>query len=145
MFGHLFNATILQNIGAITVASPLPLVFTDRWGMEDFASRYFVKWKGASDATGSARISGARRLKSSDFRRLPGPFTRKDVYATAVAYAPRLPETLWRPVLEYGFCRSGPLWTALAVGIPFGSFQLEVATQTAGRSDTWKFDVTCAP
>jgi hypothetical protein len=137
MLGHVSRQKIFFRLGMLTVASPLPLVFTDRRGMEDFANEYSLIYSTAESPL--KEIS----LQSKELARLEGSFTRKAVFAAAIAYAPRLPRALWRAVLGYGFCHSGPLAQAIEEKSPLRSYKLVVRTLTKGRTDEWEFRGKC--
>lgn len=136
--GYMTGIGIFEELGYISVSSPLPIVFTDRAGMEDFASRYTLSWTRKDDGK-----TLEKEITSTDFARLSGPFNRRGVYATAIGYPPRLSARLWKPVLLYGFCRSQVLGMAIGETSPLHSFQLTLSTRTEGRNDQWNFQVNC--
>jgi hypothetical protein len=120
------------------MASPLPLVFTDREGMEDFAQQYVLRFR--------ARGGDEQRqtLQARDLRRVDGAFARRAAYAAAIAYGPRLPEALWRPALEYGFCERRVLSQAVGVREPLSVVVIELISRTRGRSQHgWKASIRC--
>lgn len=139
IIGYLSGSDVLSGLGALTAASPLPLVFTDREGMEDFANQYFLSWMTRGQKKSTAQLT------SQEFSRVSGPFGRKGAYATVVGYAPRLPAELVRSVLKQGFCQRHILAQALIGEPDIQSFELKLSTRTTGRADSWSYTVSCDP
>ncbi len=137
MTGDALGIPFLKGLGAATAASPLPKVFSDVRGLETFASRFALSYR----APGGGLVE--RELTPELYARVRGPYNRRNVYGAALAYAPRLPEALWREVYCYGLGPGGPLRREL--GIPAGARQVRVliATRTRGRRDSWLLEDPC--
>jgi hypothetical protein len=137
MVGDAAGIAPLKGIGAALTASPLPKVFTDVRGLETFASEFTLL----------ATLPSGRELTlpitPEVYRRLGGPYNRRNVYGAALSYAPRLPRPLWEAVFCFGLGSEGPLRREL--GVPAGARHLRVriATRTRGRRDVWVLEAPC--
>jgi hypothetical protein len=138
IIGDVTGVKALKGLGAATAASPFPKVFSDVNGLETFASDFKVFYR--------LPDGGGRSLAITPelYRKLAGPYNRRNVYGAALAYAPRLPQPLWEAVFCYGMKRGGPLRREL--GIPDDAMDISVVitTKTRGRNDTWKLQPACA-
>ncbi|HEV3459228.1 MAG TPA: hypothetical protein VHG32_21955 [Thermoanaerobaculia bacterium] len=138
MVGDATGLTALKGIGAALAASPLPKVFSDVRGLETFASEFTLL------ATLPAGKEIELPITPELYRRLGGPYNRRNVYGAALSYAPRLPQPLWQAVFCHGLGPAGPLRREL--GVPAGATHLRVriATRTRGRTGTWVLEAPCA-
>jgi len=123
--GYAVGSSILSLVGFVSVASPLPLVFSSGEQMEFFAADYRVRYFVARG------ISVERQIDSRLFQSLPGIFSRRSPYMLAVAYGPELYGPLWQSVLKYGLCNHGPLAQILEEQRPilYGKFLLRSKTR----------------
>ena len=130
MIGWTVGSDTLRGIGAVTAASPLPIVFTEVKGVETFASEVHLVYTDARGAEQRVHVTPAL------YSQVKGPYNRRNVYGAAIAYGPIMPEALWRSVLLHGLC-SGDLHNEL--GLPEGirDVRFELRTRTAGRNDAW--------
>ncbi len=137
MVGDASGIAALKGIGAALAASPLPKVFTDVRGLETFASEFTLL------GTLPAGRELVLPITPEVYRRLGGPYNRRNVYGAALSYAPRLPRSLWEAVFCYGLGRGGPLRREL--GVPAGARHLRVriATRSRGRRDVWVLEAPC--
>lgn len=131
--GWLLESDVIKGLGAITAASPLPIVFTEVKGVETFANDVHVVFEDNNDSTLRVRITPAV------YTRLRGPYNRRNVFGAAIAYGPVMDEQLWRSVLGHGLC-SGALQREL--GLPEGmrNTRFVLRTKTAGRNNEWTLD-----
>jgi hypothetical protein len=136
--GFLLGYPPLEAFGFASMSSPLPRVFTDRAGMEDFALAYRLSIRTKSGQREE------RDLHASDFSRLEGPFARRAAYSAAIGYAPRLPDSLWQNALHYGFCETATLGDALELREPPALVKLTLTSKTRGRPKHWTVSVRCA-
>lgn len=136
MVGDALGIRWLRGVGAATVASPLPKVFSDVAGLETFASSFELE----VTTTGG---TVTREITPELYGKLEGPYNRRNVYGAALAYAPRLPVELWERVYCYGFAPGGPLREEL---LPEGArnVKIHIVTGTAGRDDQWILEPSCA-
>src|SRR5712691_6455142 len=84
MTGDVFDLPALKGIGAATVASPAPKVFSAVRGFETYSTRFFLEW---TDTSGTVY---SLRLTPEVYARLAGPYIRRNVYGAALAYGPVL-------------------------------------------------------
>jgi hypothetical protein len=138
MLGDAAGIAPLKGIGAALAASPLPKVFTDVRGLETFASEFTLL------ATLPSGQEIALPITPEVYRRLGGPYNRRNVYGAALSYAPRLPRRLWEAVFCYGLRRGGPLRSELGVPAEAAHLRVRIATRTRGRSDVWVLEAACA-
>ena len=137
MVGYLVDSRVMRGIGAATVASPFPKVFSDVDGLETFASSFEISGR---DENGD---KFAIELGPDLYSQLQGSYNRRNVYGAALSYAPRMPEPLWQSVFCYGLGPDGPLRREL--GLPPGARKLvvKISTNTAGREDVWELRAPC--
>ncbi|MBY0414369.1 MAG: hypothetical protein K2Q18_09395, partial [Bdellovibrionales bacterium] len=102
-FGDTFQISALDKIGFASGFSPLPLVFSDRKGVEDFAHVIDVTYQLKNGQTKE------KIFNQEVFLNLKGPQTKSSIYAIGLAYSTRFPEALWGNTLRYGFCNVGPM------------------------------------
>lgn len=138
LLGYFTGSRALRGIGLVSVAAPLPKVFSDVDGLETFASRFTLR---GVDAHG---VPFELPITPEVYARLEGCYNRRNVYGAALSYAPRMPEPLWSAVFCYGLRTGGPLHREF--NLPAGAHQLsvEIRTQTRGRSDVWILRPDCA-
>ncbi len=101
--GDTFRIKKLDQLGFASGFSPLPLVFSDREGIEDFAHVMKIDY---------VTMSGLHKTTYFDqkfYSNIEGPLNLVGTYSVAIAYSPRFPEMLWRPALLHGFCNNGTL------------------------------------
>jgi hypothetical protein len=137
MVGYATGSRVLRGVGAATVISPLPKVFSDVEGLETFASEFTLTYRRANGLRDSVRITPEL------YGRLGGPYNRRNVYGAALAYAPRLPEPLWTAVYCYGLAPEGPLRRELGFRADDTDFSIRIRTLTRGRDDAWTFEPIC--
>lgn len=128
--GWLMQSDTVKGLGAVTAASPLPIVFTDVKGVETFANDVYVVFENSADSTLHVRITPAV------YSRLSGPYNRRNVFGAAIAYGPVMEEQLWRSVLGYGLC-SGVLQRELGLPQEMRNTRFVLRTRTTGRTDAW--------
>jgi hypothetical protein len=135
--GELTGVASLRGIGAATAVSPFPKVFSDVNGLETFASEFIIEVH-TPDGDSSRTL-----ITPELYRRLGGPYNRRNVYGAALAYAPRFPTGLWEAVFCYGLAPGGPLRREL--GLPQGPARIaiRIRTRTRGRDDTWTLAPSC--
>lgn len=131
--GWLLRSDAVKGLGAITAASPLPIVFTEVKGVETFASNVDVVYENSANSTVRLRITPAV------YSRLSGPYNRRNVFGAAIAYGPVMDEQLWRSVLGYGLC-SGVLQRELGLPQEMRNTRFVLRTRTTGRFDEWTLD-----
>lgn len=136
MLGYVLGSRAVRGIGAVTAAAPLPVVFTEVNGVETFASDFFVLY---DDAQGSPQVL---KITPALYKKLAGPYNRRNVYGAAISYGPVLPEPIWQSILQYGIC-DGPLATELGLPADAANVHIEIKTRTQGRNDAWTLTPNC--
>lgn len=128
----------LEGIALATMAAPLPKVFSAVDGYETFAARFTLI---------ARRPDGSRaviELTPEVTRGLAGPYNRRNVYGAALAYAPRLPRSVWEAVFCHGLGPDGPLRAELGVPANADRVTVEIVARTRGSSDSWTLEAACA-
>lgn len=116
---------------------PLPIVFSDFQGLETFASEFSADIKTQAGNTEQIKITPEL------YSRLGGPYNRRNVYGAAISYGPKLPEKLWKQVLQFGLCSQGPLAQGFGYQEPLRAAAIHIRTRTAGRDDAWRLEIIC--
>ncbi|MEE9437553.1 MAG: hypothetical protein V3V14_01050 [Saprospiraceae bacterium] len=126
----------IKDIGILTCASPLPIVFTEVKGVETFASDFYIKYK--SDSGENEKI----KITPNLYSKIKGPYNRRNIYGAAISYGPVLPDKLWKSVLEYGLCND-VLKSEMQIPVTTTDFEIEISTRTLGRDDIWHLKANC--
>lgn len=103
-------------------------------GLEPFASTFTIVTQG--------REVVAIPVTPELYAKLKGPYNRRNVYGAVFAAGPRLPEAIWRSVLQYGFAPAGPLRQDLGLPEDTTKIRLRIRTNTRGRSGSWELPCT---
>ena len=137
MAGALFGIPALQALGAATLASPAPKVFTTSRGLESFSSRFVLHWR---EADGTPRELAITPQVSA---RLRGPYNRRNVYGALLAFGPVLTaNTETRPMFaeaaRFALCGDAPLLRELGIE-PGNAFEVRVRVES--RSGAYPADL----
>ena len=97
----------LRGIGRISVASPLPIVFTEQKGCETFALDFSIEYE---DDMGNVSIIP---VTPRVYARFDEPYNYRNVLGAAISYGAVLPERIWRPILEFAFIEPGRIGRTL--------------------------------
>ena len=148
MAGDLSGRPELKAAGAATQASPAPKVFTSQGGFETFSSRFFIEWQ---DRQGERHVL---ELTPETYRRLKGPYNRRNAYGAALSYAPVLAANeRTRPMLDlvmrHALCGDAPLLAELGIDRRNIAYPLVLRLDprdARSRSEHWqtRFTVDCA-
>jgi hypothetical protein len=114
MTGDLLHLPVLKAIGAATDASPAPKVFSSVQGLETFSSEFYVEW---TDRAGTIH---SLKLTPEIYKRIAGPYNRRNVFGAVLAYAPVLqkgPHTteMFESVVQRALCGRAPLLREIGV------------------------------
>ena len=114
MVGDLAGVPALEGLGAATMISPAPRVFSSVKGLETYSTRFFIRW---TDASGERH---ELELTPTVCARIRGPYNRRNVYGAALAYGPVLARDprarpMLRSVLAYALLGEAPLLRELGV------------------------------
>ena len=136
IIGYLSGVKVIRSIGAITAASPLPIVFTEVKGIETFASDFYLTWTNEDNSKEEILMTPAL------YSKIKGPYNRRNVFGAAIAYGPVLPKEIYEPILNYGLCKN-VLEEELDLKIDKESFSVLLKTRTKGRNNQWTLNTKC--
>lgn len=135
MFGDLSGLLAVKALGAVSHASPAPKVFTAQDGFETFSSRFFVTWQ---DERGRVQEI---ELTPEVYRRIRGPYNRRNAYGAALSYGPVLARredtaAMLDSIIGFAFCEPGSIRRELGLDsrVADSSFRIEVRPRDSGRS-----------
>ena len=132
MVGDFAGQRELKGVGAATLLSPAPRVFSAVRGYETYTTRFAIEWRdGAGDLKRLA-------ITPAVGARLRGPYNRRNVYGAALSYGPVLASdevgrAMLDSVLAKGFGENGPLWEEL--GLDRESIVSDLAIRYEPRPD----------
>ena len=129
--GFMTQQPWLKSIGLMTVSSPLPIVFTEKKGLETFANDFFLEYE---DKKG---VMQNIQLTSALYKKLNAPYNYRNVLGAAISYGPFLPEAMLDSVLEHSFQNPGNISLALGLEIPLKNASIVIKTKTKGRDETY--------
>ena len=125
----------LRGIGQVSVASPLPLVFTEQKGCETFALDFVLEYEDKNGQVGQVPITPQL------YARFDAPYNYRNVVGAAISYGAILPESIWKPVLTFAFIKPGTLGRSFDLETPLRKVTVHLKARTAGRNDTWQLTV----
>ena len=134
----------VRGVGLLSVAAPLPLVFSAHDGLETFAQKYFItlNW-GVETTEAPTRIEVDPKVYSQ----ATGSYNRRNIYGAVFSHGPviakRSGTALIDAVIRYGLCRTGPLLTAFKLTPNPVSVLIESRPNHPER-ETWIHRVTCS-
>ncbi|HEX4621012.1 MAG TPA: hypothetical protein VH208_05525 [Myxococcaceae bacterium] len=109
MAGDLTGIQALKGIGAATVASPAPKVFSAVKGFETYSTRFFLEYRDRQGQAQSVEITSER------YSHLRVPYNRRNIYGAALAYGPVMPAELRDPVMRFALCGKRPILKELGI------------------------------
>ena len=134
-FGYVIDSDVIRNVGIVSVASPLPLVFHQVKGVETFASDFTLMYQ---DVDGN---NVSRKITPEYYSTWEGPYNWRNVYGAAISYGPILDQKLWEEILTHGFCEDQNIRSTLEN--PGDYFEILIESRTANRNDQWRLEVKC--
>ena len=84
MVGDLFGVAEVKGVGAASMASPAPKVFSSVKGLETFSTRIYLEWTSIDGGEQSIEFD------RDSYANLQGPYNRRNIYGAALAYGPVL-------------------------------------------------------
>ncbi len=126
--------------GAMTGASPMPLVFDAALGYEPWACQYEVTLN-YSDGT-RQRVEITPNVMAN----LPQPHWPHlvhVVYALPFALSPVMHPSIWGPPLRAALCRESELLRALGARGPSLRGAIEIKTKASSQSRSWRIPYRC--
>jgi hypothetical protein len=140
MTGTALGLEPLRRLGLLTVASPLPLVFSKFRGVENFSSDYFMDLVFVDGDVASLPITAAA------YARTTGPYNRRNPYGAVLAYGPMLDKpaevALRDAVMRYAACGRGTFLRELGVTKEVRRVDVTLRSKTRAKPQ-WRFAVTC--
>ncbi|UPT78203.1 hypothetical protein MN086_03425 [Sulfurovum sp. XGS-02] len=128
--GHITGNKTIKNLGLITVASPLPIVFTQQKGfLETFALDFTLVYE---------KKNKEERIKITPelYAQLDKPYNYRNVLGAAISYGPILPKELVASVLDYAFITPGVLSETFNLG-EIRNASLELHSKTKNEDKTY--------
>ena len=136
--GYVSGARALRRWAQATMASPLPLAFSDCGSLRNFADGFHLDIV----TTDGTRVGAD--ADASIYAALPGPYERRVIYGSALSLAPLVPTPLFHAILRHGLCDRGPIAAALGFERPLR----EATIVTVGRrpdAPSRPVRVSCGP
>ena len=109
MVGYLTGSRLVRGLGAASGIAPFPKVFCEADGYEAFAATFIIA------GTRQDGTPWERKLDPECYSQIQGPYNRRNVYGAALAFAPRLPETLRQALLIEALTPGSPMRKELKV------------------------------
>jgi len=114
MAGDLLKVPALKGIGAATMLSPAPKVFTAHKGLETYSTRFYVEWTDVGGGAHSLEVTPAVYAK------VLGPYNRRNVYGAVLAFGPVMVgdpngKPMFDAVAHYALCGKAPLLRELGI------------------------------
>lgn len=123
-FGHVTGLKLFKQLGQVSVASPLPIVFTQKKDfLETFALEYTLMYVTDSNQTKSIQITPELYAK------IDKPYNYRNVLGAVIAYGPMLSKELVSSVLNYAFIKPAVMSQAFKLE-PFNKAQIQLKSKT---------------
>ena len=121
--GYVTQSKTLRQLGLLSVASPLPIVFTEQKGfLETFALDFNLVYE---EAEGEKNI----QITPALYAKLDKPYNYRNVLGAAISYGPILPKELVNSVLGYAFV--SPATVSKAFGLKqMSNARIELTSKT---------------
>ena len=140
--GFAVGSAKLRGLAAMTVASPLPFVFSSFRNVETFAADFEIEL---------TRANGERvryRITPELYAKLDGPYNRRNTYGAVLSYGPALvaprERALVDAVLRYGLCGRGPLAQRFGEIEPVQRIFVEVRSKTRPQPAPFRRELACS-
>jgi hypothetical protein len=131
IIGFLTGIKAIRGLGAVSAASPLPIVFTEVRGVETFALDMSIRYTDDKGKVNKLVIS------PQVYSKMGGAYNWRNVYGAAFSYGPVLPKKIWYSILYHGFFEDTILHKRF--GIPTNVVRVDVilVSKTKGRTRRW--------
>jgi hypothetical protein len=108
MAGDLLHLPALKGLGAATMISPAPKVFTAQRGLETYSAKFMIKFVDAAGKDASIEITPEL------YARVLGPYWRRNVYGAVLSYGPVLAtdpsgKPMFDAISHYALSTNAPL------------------------------------
>jgi len=123
--GYLLGNKTIKQLGVMTVASPLPIVFTQQKGfLETFASEFTLVYE-------EVGVTKSIKITPELYSKLDKPYNYRNVLGAAISYGPVLPKPLVKSILEYAFVYPAVLSKTFGLGTLHNAY-IELRSKTKG-------------
>ena len=121
--GYVIQSKTIKQLGLLTVASPLPIVFTEQKGfLETFALDFSLRYE-------ENGIEKSIKITPTLYAKLDKPYNYRNVLGAAISYGPIFPKELVASVLGYAFV--SPATVSKAFGIKeMQNAKIELSSKT---------------
>lgn len=129
-FGHISGSKMLKQLGLVSMASPLPIVFTQQEGfLETFALKFTLVY---------IKEGQEQRLEITPqlYSKIDKPYNYRNVLGAAISYGPILPKPLVNSVLEYAFLEPAVITQAFNLD-KLNNAHLELKSKTKGLNTVY--------
>jgi hypothetical protein len=137
IIGHATRVKAIKGLGAVSTASPLPLVFTAVKGLETYTLEFKLEYTIQDHQTKVLDIT------PEVYSKFNGPYNRRNIYGAAFAYAPILPDTLRNAVFHNAFCGTCFLKNDLGISGTLQNVNIYIYSKTERKKAPWIYQVTC--
>lgn len=139
--GFTIGVKEIRGIGLASVASPLPIVFTQFRGIETFALKFEV------EVVSNSGEVVKKEITPEVYSKLHGPYNIRNVYGAVISYGAGFKsETelkILDSVLSYGVCDNGPLVEDFKLPRDIASGTVYITSKTKGHPGNWQLKVRC--
>jgi len=113
MTGDLLQVPALKGLGAATMISPAPKVFTAHKGLETYSSQFFLQWRSAGEPK-------QIQLSPQLYAQVRGPYQRRNVYGAVLSYGPVMAtdpagQRMFNAVSKFALCGNAPLLREIGI------------------------------
>ncbi len=134
MGGDVLGIRAAKGLGAASMASPAPRVFSAVRGLETYSTRFFLEWTTVAGEERSVELTPELAA------RLRGPYNRRNVYGAALAYGPVLAtdgrtRPLLDAVLDHALGGDAPLLAELGLDASGIAGAVRVRYEPVGGAD----------
>jgi sterol desaturase/sphingolipid hydroxylase (fatty acid hydroxylase superfamily) len=141
-FGYMLSLNNVRNIGFITVASPLPLVFSVYNGVETFSTSYEV------NVIFNDNTTSILQLDNTLYNKLNGPYNRKNMYGVVLSHGPFFTNSnmikIRDQILKNSICNHGVIAKELGYTKLIDLVDINVGSKTVGNENkNWQLIVKC--
>lgn len=142
-FGHINNMPKTKGIAFMTVASPLPLVFSVYNGVETFSTTFEL------DITFANNTSYGKIIDHKLYSNLEGAYNRRNMYGVIFSHGPFFNTDnnikIRDQILNYGLCSPGELANEFGIHEKIKKVDINIRSKTKGNENKlWKINVVCA-
>lgn len=140
-FLFMCHTNIFRDIGFVSVASPLPLVFSAFEGYETFSNSFFLE----AELKNGTHIS--LPMDSSMYDMIGGAYNRKNVYGAMFSHGPFFIDykmlNLRDKILHYAVCDPGTLMKDFKINSEIKWFNVTIKTKRSDTNLTRNIEIYC--